>query len=122
MMYYLDANGRYDTRGRLVEFLDYAKEIGAFERIMILEEPFAEENKINVSGLGVRVAADESADAPENVEERIALGYGAIALKPVAKTMSVSLQMLKVAEENNIPCFCADLTVNPVTREFNKYF
>lgn len=122
VMYYLDANGRYDTKERLVELLDYAKEIGAFERILILEEPFAEENKIDVSDLGVRIAADESAHAPENVEERIALGYRAIALKPVAKTMSVSLKMLKVAEENGIPCFCADLTVNPVTREFNKYF
>ncbi len=121
IMYYLDANGRYDTVDRLIELLDHIDSIGALDRILILEEPFDEDNKIDVSSLPVRVAADESAHSVADVKERIALGYGAIALKPIAKTFSVTLQMLSVAHENGIPCFCADLTVNPVTREFNKF-
>ena len=52
------------------------------ERIVVLEEPFAEENTCDVRGLPVMVAADESAHSPEDVKKRIALGYRAIALKP----------------------------------------
>lgn len=118
--YYLDANGRYDSKKRLKELLDYADEIGALSRIAIIEEPFDEENKIDVSDLNVRIAADESAHSCEDVIERIGLGYKAIALKPIAKTMSESIKILSVAHKNNIPCFCADLTVNPVMVEFNK--
>ena len=118
--YYLDANGRYDTKERLKEFLAYAEEIGALERIAIIEEPFDEENKIDVSDLNVRIAADESAHSCEDVIERIKLGYKAIALKPIAKTMSESIKILYEAYKNNIPCFCADLTVPPVMVEFNK--
>ena len=118
--YYLDANGRYDSKERLNEFLSYAEEIGALERISIIEEPFDEENKIDVSDLNVRIAADESAHSCEDVIERIKLGYKAIALKPIAKTMSESIKILYEAHKNNIPCFCADLTVPPVMVEFNK--
>jgi len=52
--------------------------------------------------------------------ERIALGYGAIALKPIAKTLSMSLKIAALAHERNVPCFCADLTVNPTLLEWNK--
>jgi hypothetical protein len=48
------------------------------------------------------------------------MGYGAIALKAIAKTLSMTLKIIKVAFENNIPCFCADLTVNPILVEWNK--
>ena len=48
------------------------------------------------------------------------LGYKAIALKPIAKTMSMSLKILAEAHKRNIPCFCADLTVNPWMVDFNK--
>ncbi|MBE6695590.1 MAG: L-alanine-DL-glutamate epimerase [Ruminococcaceae bacterium] len=118
--YYFDANGRYDSKDRLKEFLDYAEQIGALDRIMILEEPFPEEYKVDVSDLGVRIAADESAHSVGDALERIALGYGAIALKPIAKTMSESIKILFAASEKNIPCFCADLTVNPLMVDFNK--
>lgn len=120
--YYLDANGRYDSKERLMRFLDHAKEIGALERIMLLEEPFPEEMEIDVSDIPVRVVADESAHSDVDAEKRIKLGYGAIALKPIAKTMSMSLKIAKFAAENNIPCFCADLTVNPILIEWNKNF
>ena len=45
ILYYLDANGRYDTLDRLQSFVDYAKEIGALDQIVLLEEPFEEFNK-----------------------------------------------------------------------------
>lgn len=118
--YYLDMNGRYESKDTLKRLLDHAEKIGAFEQIKILEEPFPEEYKVNISDLGVMVAADESAHTSENVAERIELGYGAIALKAIAKTLSTTLKMAQTAHRYSIPCFCADLTVNPVLVEWNK--
>ena len=118
--YYLDANGRYDSKERLLRFLDHADKIGALDRIVILEEPFPEDNKSDVRDIPVRLAADESAHSDADAAERIELGYGAIALKPIAKTMSMSLKICKTAFEKGIPCFCADLTVNPVLVDWNK--
>ncbi|HOJ10783.1 MAG TPA: hypothetical protein PK733_09345 [Clostridiales bacterium] len=118
--YYLDANGRYDSRDRLMKLLDYADKIGALERIILLEEPFPEEYKIDVSDVPVRLAADESAHSDMDAIERIDLGYSAIALKPIAKTMSMSFKIAKIAHERGVPCFCADLTVNPVMVDWNK--
>ena len=118
--YYLDANGRYDSKERLAELLEYADRIGALERIAIVEEPFPEEYKVDVSDLPARIAADESAHSAEDAIERIELGYTAIALKPIAKTMSESIKILAEAHKRNIPCFCADLTVNPWMVDFNK--
>lgn len=118
--YYLDANGRYDSKERLSKLLDHADKIGAMERIMILEEPFDEEYKVDVSDIPVRLAADESAHSDKDAIERIELGYGAIALKPIAKTMSMSLKIAKIAHDKNVPCFCADLTVNPILVDWNK--
>lgn len=120
ILYYMDANGKYDSVERLQQLLDYAKEIGALKNIVLLEEPFAEENKVDVSSLPVRIAADESVHAVKDVEERIALGYGAVTLKPIAKTLSETLKILKVAYEKSVPCFCADLTVSPLLVEWNK--
>ncbi len=118
--YYLDANGRYDSKERLAELLAYADKIGALERIAILEEPFPEDFLVDVSDLPVRLAADESAHSDEDAIQRIELGYTAIALKPIAKTMTMSLRILNEAYRRNIPCFCADLTVNPWMVDFNK--
>ena len=118
--YYLDANGRYDTPERLAEFLAHAEAIGALPRIVLLEEPFPEEATYDVSRFPVRIAADESAHSCEDVEARIAQGYGAIALKPAAKTLSVTLAMLEAAAARGVPCFVADLTVPPQLVEFNK--
>jgi len=120
MPYYLDANGRYPDKSFLLRFLDYADKIGALERIMLLEEPFPESYMDYVDDIPVRLAADESAHSDREALERIQMGYGAIALKPIAKTMSMSLKISKIAYENNIPCFCADLTVNPILVDWNK--
>ena len=118
--YYLDANGRYKNKKDLMVLLDYLKEIGALERIMILEEPFDEDYLEDVRDIPVRLASDESAHSDIDVIKRIELGYGAIALKPIAKTLSMTLKILKEASNRDIPCFCADLTVNPVMVDWNK--
>lgn len=96
------------------------EKMGALDRIVLLEEPFAEECEIDVSDIPVRVAADESAHSDEDSLRRIQMGYTAIALKPIAKTMSMSLRIAKLASEHHVPCFCADLTVNPVLVDWNK--
>lgn len=118
--YYLDANGRYDNKDRLMRLLDSADKIGALDRIVILEEPFAEDNLVDVSNIPAPIAADESAHTDKDALERIQMGYSAIALKPIAKTMSMSLKIAKIAHERGVPCFCADLTVNPVLVDWNK--
>ncbi len=118
--YYLDANGRYDSKERLLRLLDHAAKIGALERIMIVEEPFPEEYRVDVSDIPVRLAADESAHSDKDALERIQMGYKAIALKPIAKTMSMSLKIATLAHQHHIPCFCADLTVNPILVDWNK--
>ena len=120
--YYFDANGRYDSKERLQRFLDHCKKIGAFDQIAVVEEPFPENYKAYVGDLGVRVAADESAHCDDDVKERIELGYGAIALKPIAKTLSMTLKIAEVAHKANVPMFCADLTVGPIQVDWNKSF
>ena len=68
------------------------------------------------------VAADESAHSPEDVRERIGLGYRAIALKPIAKTLSVTFRMIEEAGKADAAFFCADLTVGPLQADVNKCF
>ncbi len=118
--YYFDANGRYESKDTLLRFLDYADKIKALDQIALVEEPFGERNKAFVGDIGVVIAADESAHTDEDARERIEQGYGSIAVKAVAKTLSMTLKIVKVAHEQNIPCFCADLTVNPILVEWNK--
>ena len=79
-----------ERRRRCCGLLDHARKIGAFDRIAVVEEPFPEELEVEVGDLGVRVAADESAHTDADAARRIDLGYGAIALKPIAKTLSMT--------------------------------
>ena len=118
--YYFDANGRYEKKETLLRLIDHAKKIGAFEQIAIIEEPFPEELQIDVSDIPVRLAADESAHTDRDAITRIGMGYKAIALKAIAKTLSMTMKIANVAKERNIPCFCADLTVNPILVDWNK--
>ena len=48
------------------------------------------------------------------------MGYKAVALKAIAKTLSMTMKIAQAAFERDIPCFSADLTVNPVLVEWNK--
>lgn len=118
--YYFDANGRYEKKETLMRLLDHAKKIGMFDQIAVIEEPFPEEADIEVGDLGVRIAADESAHTAEDVLRRIEMGYGAIALKSAAKTLSMTLRMAKTAHEKNVPCLLADLACTPILVDWNK--
>jgi L-alanine-DL-glutamate epimerase-like enolase superfamily enzyme len=118
--YYFDANGRYEDKETLLHLLDHADEIGALDQIAIIEEPFPEELEVSVDDLGVRIAADESAHTDEDAIKRMEMGYQAIALKAIAKTLSMTMKIAQAAHERNVPCFCADLTVNPILVEWNK--
>ena len=118
--YYFDANGRYEKKETLLRFIDHLKKIGAYEQVAIIEEPFDEYAEIDVSDIPLRLAADESAHTVKDALERIEMGYRAMALKPIAKTMSMSMKIAQAAFEKNVPCFCADLTVCPALVEWNK--
>jgi L-alanine-DL-glutamate epimerase-like enolase superfamily enzyme len=118
--YYFDANGRYEKKETLLKLIDHARKIGAFDQIAIIEEPFPEEVEIDVSDIPVRLAADESAHNVEDAIKRIEMGYKAIALKAIAKTLSMTMKIAQAAYERKVPCFCADLTVNPVLVDWNK--
>jgi len=118
--YYFDANGRYEKKETLLRLIDHARKIGALDQIAIIEEPFPEDVEIDVSDIPIRIAADESAHTDKDVLTRIQMGYKAIALKAIAKTLSMTMRMAKAAKEHNIPCFCADLTVNPILVDWNK--
>ncbi|MDQ6814402.1 MAG: L-alanine-DL-glutamate epimerase, partial [Bacteroidota bacterium] len=118
--YYFDANERYDEKETLLRFLDHAEKIGAFDQIAVIEEPFGERNDMYVGDIGVTIAADESAHTVEDAAKRIEQGYKAIALKAIAKTLSMTMKIAELAYQKNITCFCADLTVNPILVEWNK--
>ncbi|GAB3956934.1 hypothetical protein GCM10028805_48200 [Spirosoma harenae] len=118
--YYFDANGRYEKKDTLLRFLDHARKIGAFDQIAVIEEPFEEQNETFVGDLGVRIAADESAHTVEDAAIRIQQGYSAIAVKAIAKTLSMTMKITQLAYEKGVPCFCADLTVNPILVDWNK--
>ncbi|MCY7349908.1 MAG: L-alanine-DL-glutamate epimerase [Cytophagaceae bacterium] len=118
--YYLDMNGRYEQKDTLSRLLDHARKIGAFDQIILVEEPFPEELEVAVGDFGVRVAADESAHSDADVRKRIQMGYEAIALKAIAKTLSMTMKMAQAAHELKTPALCADLTVNPNLLEWNK--
>ena len=118
--YYFDANGRYEKKETLLKLIDHAKKIGAFDQIEVIEEPFPEHAEIDVSDIPLRLAADESAHTDKDALKRIQMGYKAIALKAIAKTLSMTMKIANVAKQNNVPCFCADLTVNPILVDWNK--
>lgn len=118
--YYFDANERYDEKDSLLRFLDHAKKIGAFDQISCIEEPFGERNQNSVKDIDMILAADESAHTVEDAAARIDQGYRAIAVKAVAKTLSMTMRITQLAHEKNVPCFCADLTVNPILVDWNK--
>jgi len=118
--YYFDANGRYEKKETLLKLIDHAGKIGAFDQIALIEEPFPEHAETDVADIPIRLASDESAHTDQDALIRIQMGYKAIALKAIAKTLSMTMKIAKVAHENNIPCFCADLTVNPILVDWNK--
>lgn len=120
LIYTMDANGRYERKELLMRYLDHARKIGAFEHMLFYEEPLVENNDEDVSDLDICIAADESVHDESGALRRIEQGYKAMVLKGIAKTLSLSLKIARLAAERNIPCLCADLTVNPVLVDWNK--
>lgn len=120
ILYTLDCNGRYEKKASLQELIGKIKGNGLMDNLLLIEEPFPEANNEFVGDLGVRIAADESANNEENTLKRIRQGYKAIVLKAVAKTLSLTLKIVKVAQAHQIPCFCSDLTVNPILVDWHK--
>nr|WP_121273235.1 mandelate racemase/muconate lactonizing enzyme family protein [Pedobacter schmidteae] len=120
LIYTMDANGRYERKELLMRYLDHARKIGAFEHILFYEEPLTEQNDEDVGDMGLPMAADESVHDEVAALRRIEQGYGALVLKGIAKTLSLSMKIARLADEKNIPCLCADLTVNPILIDWNK--
>ncbi len=120
LIYYLDANGRYESKESVLKLLDHAKKIGAFEQIIMIEEPLPEHQQTDVSDMGVKIIADESAHTDRSAQERIEMGYHGFAIKAAAKTLSMSLKIIDLAHKHNLDCFCADSTANPILVEWNK--
>jgi L-alanine-DL-glutamate epimerase-like enolase superfamily enzyme len=122
LLYYLDANGRYPDKSSLWKLVDHAEKIGMLEQIALVEEPFPEGVTIDIADLPLRIGADESLNDLERVNERIDLGYRALAIKPAGKTLTMSFQMASAARQRNIPCFVADNACVPLLVEWNKNF
>ncbi len=120
ILYTLDSNGRYQKRETLERLIDHANKIGAFSHILFIEEPLPETSDEPVGGLGLRIAADERANDEASTRKCMELGYGAIILKGVAKTLSLSMKIARIAHEYQVPCACSDLTVNPALVEWHK--
>lgn len=120
ILYTMDANGRYEKRKTLERLIDHADDIGALDHILFVEEPLSEDNKQDVSDVGVPVAADDSVHNVKDAKERIDQGYRVLVLKGIAKTLSISLKIAKLAKDEGIPCVCSDLTVNPILVDWHK--
>ncbi|GLU53410.1 hypothetical protein Dfri01_28710 [Dyadobacter frigoris] len=120
LIYTLDSNGRYEKKETLLRLLDHAGKIGALSQILFVEEPLSERNNESVAGIGVRMASDESIHTEADALKRLDQGYQAFVLKGIAKTLSLSMRIAKLAAERNVPCICADLTVNPILVDWNK--
>lgn len=48
------------------------------------------------------------------------MGYSAMAIKGAAKTLSMSLKIIRVALREGVPCFCADSSAIPILVDWNK--
>ena len=120
LRYDIDPNQRYERKETLLRLLDAARRIGALEQIALVEEPFPDENDEQVRDVPVLVVADESVTRASDAARRIEQGYGGFALKGIAKTLSETLKMARLAHERRLVCMAADLTVNPVLVDWNK--
>jgi L-alanine-DL-glutamate epimerase-like enolase superfamily enzyme len=120
LRYDVDPNQRYEKKETLLRLLDTARKIGAFDQIAFMEEPFSDENDAHVGDVGVPIVADESVTRAVDANRRIEQGYAGFAVKGIAKTLSETLKITKLAHERKMICMAADLTVNPVLVDWNK--
>lgn len=118
--YDVDPNQRYEKKETLLRLLDAARRIGAFDQIAFMEEPFSDENDESVRDVPVRIVADESVTRAVDANRSIEQGYAGFALKGIAKTLSETLKIARLAQERRMVCMAADLTVNPILVDWNK--
>lgn len=118
--FYLDANGRYQSRAQVESLLDFADEHGILPQIALFEEPFDENVEADVHGLPALFAADESLHRVEDVEKRWRAGYQAIALKPAGKGLTTTLRLAREAFRVGASCFVADSACTPLLLDWNK--
>lgn len=120
LAYYLDANGRYENRETLLALVAGLEKLGALGQVVLLEEPFPYDREYEVRDLPLRIAADESLHSVADVRRKIELGYGAVALKPAGKTLSMSVLMAAEAQSRRVPCFVADSACVPLLLDWNR--
>ena len=120
VLYYLDANGRYGAKESMARLLEHGEQGGWLDRVILVEEPFARPEKIDVRGLPARFAGDESIESADDVRRRVEQGYGAVAIKTAGKTFSRSLRMVRAAREAGAVCFVADNACVPASLEWNQ--
>jgi L-alanine-DL-glutamate epimerase-like enolase superfamily enzyme len=120
LAYYLDANGRYQEKETLLALISGLERMGAVDRVILLEEPFPDDRDFDVRDLPMRIAADESLHGVEDVRRKIELGYGALALKPAGKTLTMSILMAAEAHARSVPCFVADSACVPLLLDWNR--
>jgi len=120
VLYYLDANGRYGLKESMAQLLDHVDQEGFLDRVVLIEEPFQRPDEVDVHGLPARFAGDESIETVADVETRVEQGYGAMAIKPAGKTLSLAFGMIEAACAAGVPCFVADNACVPVLVEWNK--
>src|SRR5699024_5768954 len=118
--YTFDPKARYASKEDIVKLLDYFHMIGAKDQVLLVAEPCDEALQIDDSDVNTIIAAYECVHTAVDAKKISRLGYRAFALKPTPKTLSMTFKIAKVAHQNNIGCFVADLTVNPVLTEWNK--
>lgn len=120
LIYTMDSNARYQKKETLLRYLDHARKIGAYDQILLIEEPLEEQNEEYLGDVGIRIGADESVHDEESAIRRLDQGYNVMVLKGIAKTLSLSVKIASLAAERNVPCMCADLTVNPILVDWHK--
>ena len=120
LIYTLDANGRYAHKESVQKLIDHAEGIGMREQVLLFEEPLEEKNEAFVGDMGTRMAADESLHDEQDALRRLEQGYEAFVLKSIAKTLTLTLKIARVAADHGVPCLCADLTVNPILMSWHQ--
>ncbi|MCK5802427.1 MAG: L-alanine-DL-glutamate epimerase [Lentisphaeria bacterium] len=120
VLYYLDANGRYESPDAIWRLIEHMDILGMRDRVLLLEEPFPEEAEFGVADFPLMVAADESLHGVEDVNTRIDMGYGVMTLKAAGKTLSMTFEMAEAAFARNTPCIVADSSCVPVLVGWNQ--
>jgi len=105
--YYFDAKRPLREEGHPPPLLDTRGRSG-FDRIAVVEEPFRRSSRSRWGTGRPGGRRRERHRRGRRPEDRPRLR--AIALKPIAKTLSMSLRIARLAHERGVPCFCADLT------------